>query len=36
MGNRPGTITETDEIFEQTGRDPYKSQLAPNILTKTR
>jgi hypothetical protein len=34
IGNRPGTITETDEIFEQTGRDPYQSRLAPNNLTK--
>ena len=33
--NRPETITETDAIFEQTGRDPYQSNLAPT-MTKTR
>jgi len=35
VGNRPGTITEQDEIFEETGRDPYQSRLAPN-MSKTR
>lgn len=33
-GIRPETIVERDEMFEETGRDPYMSKLAP--MTKTR